>query len=158
MMRVAGDLRHKRLFARVAGICVSVIGLSLVVLFTSSINAAQSAGGPIGFMSPSPREWCYIVLALDLIFMAVAIGGIKLAGLRRSTVGLLAIAVGVSVLAFGIWNHVNGPPVDLPVGPIVNDGRMPVSSEENIVVYVMAGLCLAGGLLLLTVGKFKRIR
>src|SRR5258705_7356435 len=146
----------KRLFMRVLGICLSVIGLGLFVVFTSSINAAQSLGGPMN-MSPSPREWCYIVLTLDLVFLAIAIGGMKLASLSRSTVGLLAMAVGVSVLTICIWNHVDGPPVDIPVGPMNNHGRIPVSPEENTVVYVVAGLCLGGGFVFITVGKFKRV-
>jgi hypothetical protein len=67
------------------------------------------------------------------------------------------MSVGVSVLAIGIWNHVDGPPVDIPVGPIANQGRIPVSPEENIVVYVVARFCLAGSVLLMTLGKSKRL-
>lgn len=134
------------------GLVLVVVGAGLFVIFTGSINAAQLNGAPIGVGSFSDTEWCLIVLGVDLVFLSVAFGGVKLAGLGWRVFGLIVLLAGAAILSIGIWNHVYGPPLDK--GP-VNDDRFPVPSELNIVVYVLAGLCLLGGLLLTMLRRVK---
>jgi hypothetical protein len=136
------------------GLLLVVIGVSLFVIFTSSLNAAQSDGAPIGIMLFSDRELSLIVISLDLFFLAVALGGARLAGLRQATVGVILAVAGAVILLIGIWHHVEGPPLD-KVGPPYDD-RIPVSQELNIVVYILAGLSLGLGLLLGILVKPRR--
>ena len=125
-----------------AGLGLVVIGGSLFVIFTSSLNASQPDGAPIGV---GEFLGFVLVVGMDLVFLIAALSGMKLAGLKRSTVGLLAIGAGASILLIGIWNQMHGPSLDK--GPL-SDNRIPVPPELNIAVYVVAGLCLAGGLML----------
>ena len=136
---------------RLAGLALVVVGGILFVIFTSSLNAAQSDGAPIGVGESIAS---FIVLAFDLVFLGIAIGGMKLAGMKRRTVGLIAVAAGAAIAIIGGWNHVDGPPLD-KVGP-VSDDRIPVSAELNVVVYMVAGLCLTVGSLLTTLGRTKK--
>jgi hypothetical protein len=138
---------------RVVGLALVLIGVSLFVIFTGSLNAAQSDGAPIGIMSFSDRELSLIVLALDLLFLGVVFAGIKFGRLKLATVAVIAMVAGAVVLIIGIWNHVEGPPLD-KVGPPYDD-RIPVSSELNISVYVLAGLSLGLGALLGIIGKSR---
>ena len=77
---------------------------------------------------------------------------VKLAGLGWRVFGLIVLLAGAAILSIGIWNHVYGPPLDKGT---VNDDRFPVPSELNIVVYVVAGLCLLGGLILIMLRRVK---
>ena len=138
-----------RILKLVAGLFLVVIGGILFVIFTSSLNAAEPDGAPIGVGGPLAFA---LMVGLDLVFLIAAFGGIKLAGLRSSTVGLIAMAAGASILIIGIWNHTQGPSLD--IGPVLDD-RIPVAPELNIAVYVVAGLCLVGGLLLTTLRRLR---
>ncbi|HKY29597.1 MAG TPA: hypothetical protein VJM12_16785, partial [Pyrinomonadaceae bacterium] len=60
--------------------------------------------------------------------------------------GWIIIVVGLGVLCHGIWNHLDGPPVDYD--STRSDGRMPVPPEVNAIVYIWAGLTILAGLLL----------
>ncbi|HSE16370.1 MAG TPA: hypothetical protein VLB46_04930 [Pyrinomonadaceae bacterium] len=133
---------------RLVGLVLAVIGGALFVIFTSSLNAAQTDGAPIGVGALTID---FIIVVLDFVFLGVAIGGMKLAGLRRRTVGLIALATGAAILIIGVRHHIEGPSLD-KIGP-VSDDRIPVSPELNIVVYAVAGLCLAAGLLLTILGR-----
>jgi hypothetical protein len=136
---------------RLAGLALVVDGGIFFVIFTSSLNVAQSDGAPIGVGGLIASS---ILVALDFVVLGIAVGGMKLAGLRRRTVGLIALAVGAAIAIIGGWNHIDGPSLD-KVGP-VSDDRIPVSPELNVVVYLVAGLCLTAGLLLTTLGRTKK--
>jgi hypothetical protein len=130
---------------------ILAVATFLFVIFTASINAAQSMGGPMG-MSPSSEEWFYIVLALDALFLLAAFSGIKLLGVSRQLIGILSLLIGITILVLGIKNHVNAPPLDG-----VNDtNKMPVPPFLNYVVYSFVGICLISGSWLITNGLARK--
>ncbi|MFL6227330.1 MAG: hypothetical protein ACJ741_00970 [Pyrinomonadaceae bacterium] len=130
---------------------ILTVSAFLFVVFTASINAAQSMGGPMN-MSPSSEGWFYIVLALDALFLLAAFGGIKLLGLSSRLIGILSLLVGVIILMLGIRNHVNAPPLDG-----VNDtNKMPVPPFLHYAVYSLVGICLIGGSWLIATGFVRK--
>lgn len=137
---------------RLVGLALVGFGGIFFVIFTSSLNAAERNGAPIGVGGAINSV---IIVILDLVFLAIAVGGMKIAGLRRHTGGLIALAVGAAIAVVGVWNYVDGPPLD-KIGS-VSDDRIPVSPELNVVVYVVAGLFLTAGLLLTLLGKSKKV-
>jgi hypothetical protein len=137
---------------RLVGLVLVGFGVIFFVIFISSLNAAERDGAPIGIGGPIET---IIIVILGLVFLGVAVGGMKLADLRQRTGGLIALAAGAAIAIIGIWHHFDGPSLD-KVGP-VSDDRIPVSPELNIVVYVVAGLYLTAGLLLTMLGKTKKV-
>ena len=136
---------------RLAGLVLVGFGVVLFVLFIGSLNAAGSDGAPIGVGGPIVT---IMIVVLGLVFLGVAVGGMKLADLRRRTSGMIVLAAGAAIAIIATWNYLNGPSLDL--GP-VSDDRIPVEPELNVLVYVVAGLCLTAGLLLTMFGKTKRV-
>jgi hypothetical protein len=121
------------------------------VIFTASINAAQSMGGPMN-MSPSSETWLYIVLALDAIFLLAALLGIKLLGLSSPVIGVLCLLAGMIIFMLGIRNHANAPPLDG-----VNDtNKLPVPPVLHYVVYSLVGICMISGSWLMTNSSVRR--
>jgi hypothetical protein len=126
------------------GVLLAIAGFLLVV-FTASMNAPQSMGGPMN-LSPSSAEWFYIVLAVDALFLCTAWGGMKLLGLSHRAVGVLSLLVGIIILVLGAKNHIQSPPLDG-----VNDtNMMPVPPFLHYAVYSFVGICLFGGAWLIT--------
>src|SRR5688572_27540 len=126
---------------RLVGLILVGFGVIFFVIFTSSLNAAERDGAPIGVGGSLDT----IIGVLGLIFLGVAVGGMKLADLRRPISGLIVLTAGAAIAIIGTWNYFDGPSLDL--GP-VSDDRIPVSTELNIFVYVVAALCLTAGLFL----------
>jgi len=87
-----------------------------------------------------------VILGFDLVFIGVALGGVKIAGLSWRVFGSILVVAGAAVLTLGIWHYMNGPPVDYDSER--SDDRFPAPVELNFVVYVVGGLCLSAGLLL----------
>jgi hypothetical protein len=140
-----------RALRRLSGGLIFAVAAFFFITFTSSINEAQSMGGPMN-MSPSSEEWSYIVLALDPLFLLAAFGGIKLLGVSRRVAGLLSLLIGITILALGIKNHLNAPPLDG-----VNDtDKMPVPPFLHYVVYSFVGVCLISGSWLIRDGFARR--
>ena len=137
---------------RLVGLVLVGFGVIFFVIFISSLNAAERDGAPIGVGGPIET---IMIVSLGLLFLGVAVGGMRLADLRRRTGGLIALATGAAIAIIGVWNHIDGPSLD-NVGP-VSDDRIPVSPEFNIFVYVVAGLCLTAGLLLIMLRKTKNV-
>ncbi len=142
---------------RLSGISLLLVPLFLFITFTASINAAQSMGGPMLIMSPSPWEWCSIVALADVVLIFIAITGLKLLSVSRSALWrlagwLLAIA-GVVILVLGITNHISAPPLDG-----VNDtGKMPVEFELHLLVYLVVAVCFMVSLASLMRGRRSKI-
>lgn len=63
---------------------------------------------------------------------------------------LRVLAAGAAITIIGIWNHIDGPPLD-KVGP-VSDDRI-LSPGLNVVVYLVVGLWR---LLLTTLGRTNK--
>jgi hypothetical protein len=88
-----------------------------------------------------------VVLVLDVVFLNLILGGVKLAGFGRRIFGLIIIVAGLCALSIGIWHHVTGPPLDYDsTRPESNE--LPVPPELNVIVYFWSGLTILGGLLL----------
>ena len=134
---------------RLVGLVLVGFGVIFFVIFISSLNEAQRDGAPIGVGGSLDT----IIVILGLVFLGVAVGGMKLADLRRRTGGLIVLTAGAAIAIIGTWNNFDGPSLD--IGP-VSDDRIPVSPELNVVVYAVAGLCLIAGLLLTILGKTKK--
>src|SRR5688572_32384392 len=97
-------------------------------------------GGPMN-MSPSSEEWFYIVLVIDALLLVSAWGGNRLFELRRQTLGVLSLLVGLMILALGARNHIQAPALD----GVNNTNMMPVPTFLHYVVYSFVGICLVGG-------------
>lgn len=132
---------------RLAGLVLVGFGVIFFVLFISSLNAAGSDGAPIGVGGPIVT---IMIVILGLVFLGVAVGGMKLADLRRRTSGMIVLAAGAAIAIIATWNYIDGP--SLEFGPVTDD-RIPVEPELNIFVYVVAGVCLTVGSLLTTLGR-----
>jgi hypothetical protein len=140
-----------RVIKRLSGGLVLAIAAFLLIVFTASINVAQSMGGPMN-MSPSPEEWFYIVLVLDVLFLLVAFGGIKLLGLGNRIIGMLSILIGMIVLVLGAKNHVNAPLLE----GFNDTNKMPVPPFLHYVVYGFVGACLVSGSWLIAKDSAKK--
>jgi len=128
-----------------AGLILIVIGAGLFVIFTSAINEAESMGSSMDFVPFAVFTYWPVILVLDVIFLSLVLGGVKLAGFGWRIFGLIIIVAGIGVLTLGIWHHVTGPPMDYDStrGEL---NKIPVSSELNVIVYLWAGLTILGGL------------
>jgi hypothetical protein len=124
----------------------------LFVVFTASINAPQSMGGPMNMFSPSSEEWFYVVLAIDAFLIFTAWLGIKLFGLRRRAVGMASLLVGIIILVLGVNNHIHTPPLD----GIDETNLIPVPPFLHYVLYGIVGICLFGGAWLIARSIQKR--
>ena len=134
-----------RVLKLIGGLVLIVLGGGLFVLFTGSINVAQNMGGPmVGIFSD--LHWCIVILVFDFVFLGFILGGVKLAGFSWSVFGWIIIVIGLGVLCHGIWNHLDGPPVDYD--STRSDDRMPVPPAVNAIVYIWAGFTILAGLLL----------
>jgi hypothetical protein len=134
-------------FKKLLGASLLFVALILFIIFTGSLNEAQSMGGPMNFMSPSPSDWSLIVVIADVLFILTAIAGLKLLSIKRRTswwlVGWLLAIAGMAILILGVANHISGPVLD----QIQNDpGKMPVDLGFHIAVYVIAAVCLIASL------------
>lgn len=141
-----GELKHApfRLLKLMGGLVLIVLGAGLFVLFTGELNVARSNGSPMnmGYLF----EWWPVMLVLDLIFLSLILGGVKLAGFSWSVFGWIIIVIGIGVLCRGIWNQIDGPPIDYD--STSTDERFPASPEQHAIVYIWAGVTMLGGLLL----------
>ena len=133
-----------RLLKLIAGLVLIVIGGGLFVFVSTSINEARSMGGPMnmGFL----WELWPINLILDLIFLSLVLGGVKLAGFGWRVFGWIIVVIGIGVLCLGIWHHMDGPPIDYD--STRTDNRMPVQPKLNGIVYLWGGVTILAGLLL----------
>lgn len=136
-----------RLLKVTLGFVLIVVGAGLFVIFTGAINHAQSMGSPMDFAPLAIFTYWPVVLILDLVFLSLVLGGVKLAGFSRRILGLIVIVAGIGILSLGIWNHVNGPPVDYD-STRSESNKLPVPPELNVIVYFWAGLTILGGSLL----------
>src|SRR5688500_13332746 len=101
---------------RLVGLALVGFGVIFFVIFISSLNAAERDGAPIGTGGPIET---IIIVNLGLLFLGMAVGGMKLAGLRRRTGGLIVLATGAAIAIIGTWNYLDGPSLDL--GPVSDD-------------------------------------
>ena len=126
------------------GLVLIVLGAGLFVLFTGELNVAGSNGSimNMGYFF----QWWPVLLVLDLIFLSLILGGVKLAGFRWGVFGWIIIVAGFGVLCLGIWNQIDGPPIDYD--STSTDKRFPASPEQHAIVYIWAGVTILGGLLL----------
>src|SRR5215204_4327411 len=100
-----------RLLKLISGVVLIVLGAGLLVLLTGSINqATRPSGAPMAM--GNPFQWRSVILVLDLVFLSLVLGGVKLAGFRWSVFGWIIIVAGMGVLCLGIWNQIDGPPID----------------------------------------------
>ena len=133
------DYRNK-----LAGVFLIVVGAGLFVICTSAINEPQSMGSPMDFGPFAIFTYWPVVLILDVVFLSLVLGGVKLLGFGLRTFGLIVLAAGIGILALGISNHVYGPPLDYDSTRSEPD-KLPVPPELNTVVYLCAGLTILGG-------------
>ena len=145
-----------RLLKVTTGLVLIGVGAGLFVIFTSSINYAHSMGSPMDFHPLAIFTYWPVVLLLDLVFLSLVFGGVKLAGFSRRIFGLILVVAGIGILSLGIWNHVTGPPVDYD-STLPEKTRMPVAPELNHIVYFWSSLTIMGGLLLTIFGR-RRIK
>jgi hypothetical protein len=136
-----------RLLRITVGLVLIVVGAGLFVILTSRINYAHSMGSPMDFRPLAIFTYWPVVLILDLVFLSLIFGGVKLAGFSRKIFGLILLVAGIGILSLGIWNHVTGPPVDYD-SDLPESNKMPVPFELNVIVYFWSGLTILGGLLL----------
>jgi hypothetical protein len=142
-----------RLLKLIAGLPLIVIGAGLFVILTSAINEPPSMGGPMNFGTFGIFAYWPVVLVLDVVFVSLVYGGVKVAGLGWRTFGIIIVVAGIGILSRGIWNHVTGPPLDYDSSlPETNKAYVPL--ELNLIVYFWAGVTILGGLLL-TVFAFR---
>jgi hypothetical protein len=146
----------RRLLKLIAGLVLIVIGAGLSVLFTAAINEPRSFGPPMNFSPFAIFTYWPVVFVLDVVFLSLVYGGVKLAGFGLRIFGLILIVAGISILILGIWNHVTGPPLDYD-STLPETNKMHVPFELNLIVYFWAGLTSLGGLLL-TVLAHRAIR
>ena len=141
-----------RVLKLIAGLVLIIIGGGLFVICTGSINVAKNIDGPMdGFFSEFHLS--IVIAVLDVVFLGLVLGGVKLAGFSWSVFGWLIIVVGLGVLGHGIWNHLDGPPVDYD--STRTDNRMPAPPVVNAIVYIWAGLTILAGLLLVVFTSWK---
>lgn len=133
-----------RVLKVLGGSLLIVIGAGLFVLFTSAINKAQSMGSALDFAPLAIFTYWPVVLVLDVIFLSLILGGVKLAGFGWRNFGLIILVAGMGILSLGILHHVNGPPLDYD-STRSDSNKLPVPPELNIIVYFWAGLTVLGG-------------
>jgi hypothetical protein len=141
-----------RLLKVTVGWVLIVVGAGLFVIFTSTINYAHAMGGPMNFHPLAQLTLWPVVLVLDLVFLSLVFGGVKLAGFSRRIFGLILVVAGIGILSLGIWNHVTGPSVDYD-STLPERTRMPVAPELNHIVYFWSSVTILGGLLLTIFGN-----
>src|SRR6185369_2815123 len=133
-----------RLLRLLAGFLLIVIGASLFVIFTGGINEALSMGGPMNFGFTDMFFYWPVVLFLDVVFVSLILGGVKLAGFGWRIFGLIILVAGLAILTLGIWHHVTGPPVDYD-SSLPERTKLPVPPELNLIVYFWSGVTLLAG-------------
>ena len=150
---VSPEFRVVRL---IAGLILIIIGAGLFLMLTSSINVAGYYGSPMsfGFFS-SYTQYFLVILVLDLLFLSLILGGVKLAGFGWTVFAWIIVVLGIGVLCLGIWNHIDGPPIDYDSSRS-DERRMPVQPELNGAVYIWAGLTMLVGLLLVALTSRAR--
>jgi hypothetical protein len=84
-------------------------------------------------------------MVLDLVFLSLVLGGVRLAGFGWSVFGWIVTLAGIGVVCLGIWNQIDGPPMDYD--STRSDERFPVTPAQHGIVYIWAGLTILGGLL-----------
>ncbi len=104
-------------------------------------------------MFPASEEWFYIVLVVDALLIVIAWAGIKLLQFRRQAIGVLSVLVGMLILAFGVRNHLQAPPLD----GVNNTNMMPVPTFLHYSVYTFVGILLLGGAWLMRRPQKSRI-
>ena len=142
-----------RVLSKSLGGLIFAVATLLFIAFTASINAPQSMGGPMN-MFPASEEWFYIVLVVDALLIVTAWAGIKLLQFRRQAIGVLSVLVGMLILAFGVRNHLQAPPLD----GVNNTNMMPVPTFLHYSVYTFVGILLLGGAWLMKRPQKSRIR
>ena len=146
-----------RLLELTVGLILIIFGAGLFVILTGAINEPVSMGGPMNFGAFGIFTYWPVALVLDLIFLSLVFGGVKLAGFGRRVFGLILILAAIGILSIGIRNHVTGPPLDYDSSlPETNKAHVPL--ELNLIVYFWAGLSLLGGLLLIVLARKKVVR
>lgn len=90
--------------------------------------------------------WLIAILILDLIFLGVVFGGVKLAGYGRRVFGLIVLVSGLAILTLGIWHQIDQPPIDLDSDH--PDERFRAHPILHGIVFICGGVCLLAGLLL----------
>jgi len=136
-----------RLLKLIAGLMLIVACAGLFVLFSAAINEPASFGSPMNFSPLAIFTYWPVVLVLDVVFMSLIYGGVKLAGFGWRIFGLIVIVAGIGILSLGIWNHLTGPPLDYD-SSLPETNKMHVPFELNLIVYFWSGLTIIGGLLL----------
>lgn len=141
-----------RILRRLVGWSLILLGSALTMIFTSSFNVAESPGPPmaVGWIPANPLA----ILILELIFMCVILGGVKLCGFGWSVFGSIVIVAGVGSLCLGVWHQIDGPPLDYD--STSTDTRMPLTPSQNGIVYLSAGLITLSGLLLTAIATRAR--
>ena len=134
-----------RLLRVLAGLSLILIGTGLFVIFTGGINEALSMGGPMNFGFTEMFFYWPVVLFLDVIFVSLILGGVKLAGFAWRIFGLIILVAGLGILILGIWHHVTGPPVDYD-SSLPERTKLAVPPELNLIVYFWSGVTLLAGL------------
>jgi hypothetical protein len=136
-----------RLLKLIGGLALIVTGAAPFVILTSAINEPPSMGGPMNFGTFGIFAYWPVALILDVVFVSLVYGGVKLAGFGSRTFGIIILVAGIGILSLGIRNHVTGPPLDYDSSlPETNKAHVPF--ELNLIVYFWAGVAIVGGLLL----------
>ena len=136
-----------RLLKLVPGLIFIVFGAGLFVILTSTINEPHSMGGPMDFAPLGIFSYWPVVLVLDVVFLSLVYGGVRVAGFGWRIFGLILLVAGIGILSIGIRNHVTGPPLDYD-SSLPETNKMHVPLELNLIVYFWAGVTIVGGLLL----------
>ena len=139
-----------RLLKVITGLILIVAGAGPFVILTSAINEPVSMGGPMNFGVFGIFAYWPVALVLDVIFLSLVYGGVKLAGFGGRVFGLILLVTGIAILSIGIWNHVTGPPLDYD-SSLPETNKAHVEFELNLIVYFWASLTILGGLLLTAV-------
>jgi len=101
-------------------------------------------GGPMNFGFTDMFFYWPVVLFLDVVFVSLILGGVKLAGFGWRIFGLIILVAGLGILTLGIWHHVTGPPVDYD-SSLPERTKLPVPPELNLIVYFWSGVTLLAG-------------
>lgn len=146
-----GDFRDVAPFYReqavklMGGLVLIVLGAGLFVLFTSSINVAQSMGSAMAM--GSPLQWRSVILGSRPRFPEPRSWWGKTRAVRLERLWVDIIVAGIGVLFLGIWNQIDGPPLTT-IQTRSDERRFPVPPALNGVVCVWASVTMLGGLLL----------
>ena len=147
-------LSYLRVVKMAAGLVLIVVGVGLFVIITAEVNAAQSLGPAMDLGVSRIFTYWPVLLVLDVIFLSLVLGGVKLAGFRGTVFGWIVVVTGIGVLCLGLWHQVTGPPEDYD-SDRSNPNEYPAPPAMHAIVYIWAGVTLLLGLLLVALTNWR---